>query len=105
MCTKDAVMMANSTELDESDLRRDLIWICTVCPNLSVSLVTAGRGSSDGSATTWCADGRRFDPHVKQHSFVEFGLEIISTAILSLPLIQEGQLSLVMSVTGEKNVH
>ena len=32
---------------------------------------------------------------------MEFVYEIISTAILSLPLIQEGQLS----VTGEKNVH
>ena len=34
----------------------------------------------------------------RQHSFVEIGQEMISTAILSLPLIQEGQLS----VTGER---
>ena len=61
----------------------------------------AGRGSSVGSASAWFTDGRGFDPHVRQHSFVEFGHEIISTAILSFPLIQEGQLS----VTGEKNVH
>ena len=40
---------------------------------------------------------RGFDPRVRQHSFVEIGHEIISTAILSLPLIQAGQLS----VTGE----
>ena len=33
-----------------------------------------------------------------KHSFVEIGHENISTAILSLPLIQEGQLS----VTGER---
>ena len=33
------------------------------------------------------------DPHVQQYSFVEIGHEIISMAILSLPLIQEGQLS------------
>ena len=33
-------------------------------------------------------DGRRFDPRVRQHSFLETGHEIISTAILSLPLIQ-----------------
>ena len=33
-----------------------------------------------------------------KHSFVEVGPEIISAAILSLPLIQEGQLS----VTGER---
>ena len=43
-------------------------------------------------------DGCGFDPLVQQQSFVEFGHEIISMAVLSLPLIQEGQLS----VTGEK---
>ena len=41
---------------------------------------------------------RTVGPYVGQHSFVEFGHEIISTAILSLLLIQEGQLS----VTGER---
>ena len=53
----------------------------------------AERGSSVVSASAWYSNGRGFDPHVKQHSFVVFGLEIISMAILSLPLIQEGQLS------------
>ena len=43
-------------------------------------------------------DGHRFDPHVRQHFFEEFGHERISTAILSLPLLQEGQLS----VTGKR---
>ena len=33
-----------------------------------------------------------FDPPVQQHSFMEIGHESISTAILSLPLIQVGQL-------------
>ena len=33
------------------------------------------------------------DPHVRQHSFEEIGDELISTAILSLPLTQEGLLS------------
>ena len=46
----------------------------------------------------WYADGRGFDPHIRQPSFVEIGHEIMSTAILSLPLIQEGQLS----VTGAR---
>ena len=41
------------------------------------------------------------DPPVRQHSFVEMCHEIISTAILSLALIQAGQLS----VTGEKDLH
>ena len=39
-----------------------------------------------------------FNPWVRQHSFVEIGHEIISMAILSLPLIQVGQLS----VTGKR---
>ena len=37
----------------------------------------------------------RFDPYwVRQHSFVDIDHEIFSIVILSLPLIQEGQLSL-----------
>ena len=44
-------------------------------------------------ASAWHADGRGFDPGVRQHFFVEIGHEIISTAILSLLLIQAGQLS------------
>ena len=57
----------------------------------------AGRGSSIGCASARYADGRGFDHHVRQHSFVEIVHEIISTAIRSLPLIPEGQLL----VTGE----
>ena len=64
-------------------------------------LAQAGRSSSVGSVFAWNTASRGFDPYVWQHSFVEFGHEIISKAFLSLPLIQEGQLS----VTGEKNVH
>ena len=41
-----------------------------------------------------------FDPHhVQQYSFVEIGHEIFSTVILSLQLIQEGQLS----ISGKRN--
>ena len=43
---------------------------------------------SDLHASTWYADGRVFDDHVRQHSFVEIGQEIFSKAVLSLPLIQ-----------------
>ena len=57
----------------------------------------AGRGSSVGCAS---ASLRTVTGSIL--TFVEIGHEIISTAILSLPLIQEEQ----MSVTGErKNVH
>ena len=57
-----------------------------------------GCGSYVRCAFTWHADGRRFDHRVRQHSFMKIDHEIISMAILSLPLIQVGQLS----VTGER---
>ena len=42
--------------------------------------------------------GRRFDPRRgRQHSFMEIDHEIFSTVILSLPLIQEGQLSILVN--------
>ena len=50
-----------------------------------------------GCATDCYSGDRGFDPPVLQHSFVSIGHEIISTAILSLSLIQVVQLS----VTGE----
>ena len=47
----------------------------------------------------WRPGGCRFIPHRgRHHSSVEFDHEIFSTVILSLPLIQEGQLS----VSGER---
>ena len=54
---------------------------------------------SVGCASDWRSGGHGFDPRQgRQHSFVEIDHEIISTAIVSLPLIQEGQLS----VSGER---
>ena len=42
----------------------------------------------------WKPGGRGFNPRRgRQHSFVEIDHDIFSTVILSLPLIQEGQLS------------
>ena len=47
----------------------------------------------------WRPGGRGFNPRRgRQHSFVEIDHEIFYTVILSLPLIQEGQLS----VSGER---
>ena len=47
----------------------------------------------------WRPGGRGFNPRQgRQHSFMEIDHEIFSTVILSLPLIQEGQLS----VSGER---
>ena len=69
-------------------------WIFEIRDCVNHNYVTES-GSSVGSAFAWYADGRGFDPHVRQHSFVECGHEIISTAIIFLPLIQEGQLSVI----------
>ena len=50
-------------------------------------------------ASDWRPGGRGFNPRRgRQHSFTEIDHEIFSTVILSLPLIQEGQLS----VSGER---
>ena len=47
----------------------------------------------------WRPGGYGFNPcRGRQHSFVEIDHEVFSTVILSLPLIQEGQLS----VSGER---
>ena len=47
----------------------------------------------------WRPEGHGFNPRRdRQHYFVEIDHEIFSSVILSLPLIQEGQLS----VSGEK---
>ena len=56
------------------------------------------RGSSIGSVFAWHVSGPEFDPHVWHILSWRLGHENISTAILSLPLFQEEQLS----VTGER---
>ena len=51
------------------------------------------------ASSDWRPGGRGFNPRRgRQHSFVEIDHEIFSTVILSLPLTQEGQLS----VSGER---
>ena len=61
-------------------------------------MLVSGPGSSIRCASAWQSDGRGFDPRVRQHSFVEIGHEIISTAIFYLPLIQVR----LLSVAGER---
>ena len=63
------------------------------------SYQVAGLGGSVGWASDWRPGGCGFDSRRgRQHSFVEIDHEIFSTVILSLTLIQEGQLS----VSGER---
>ena len=76
-----------------------LIKWFTLNPNPVLLIFVAGLGGAVGCASDWRPGGRRFDPRRgRQHSFVEIDHEIFSTVILSLPLIQEGQLS----VSGER---
>ena len=59
----------------------------------------AGLVAQLDAPSDWRPGGRGFNPRRgRQHSFVEIDHEIFSTVILSLPLIQEGQLS----VSGER---
>ena len=63
-------------------------------PNFTPASVAQLDAPSD-----WRPGGRGFNPRRgRQHSFVEIDHEIFSTVVLSLPLIQEGQLS----VSGER---
>ena len=63
-----------------------------------ISYLSASVAQLD-APSDWRPGGRRFNPRRgRQHSFVGIDHEIFSTVILSLPLIQEGQLS----VSGER---
>ena len=62
-----------------------------------------GLRGSIGCASNWCSQTdvpgvAGLTPLGWQHSFMEIDHEIFSTIILSLPLIQEGQLS----ISGER---
>ena len=68
-----------------------------------LTLSTLGKISASmarlDAPSDWRPGGRGFNPRPGwQHSFVVIDHEIFSTVILSLPLIQEGQLS----VSGER---
>ena len=72
--------------------------VCLPLLALSFLFLETGRGSSIESESAWHASGPEFDPHVRHILSWRLGHENISTAILSLLLIQEEQLS----VTGER---
>ena len=79
-------------------------WVC-VCVCVCVwggwftflsrifQLYQAGLGSSVGCTLDCWSGGCEFEAPVRQHSFVDIDHEIFSTVIVSLPLIQEGKLS------------
>ena len=69
------------------------------CINIASSVPEPASVAQLDAPSDWRPGGRGFNPRRgRQHSFVETDHEIFSTVILSLPLIQEGQLS----VSGER---
>ena len=96
----------------DCSFRSSLIWVHTVCLYAKCKFEKFARRCSRRYKQTtsasvaqldapsdWRPGGRGFNPRRgRQHSFVEIDHEIFSTVILSLPLIQEGQLS----VSGER---
>ena len=70
---------------------------------ISLSLSLPALVAQLDAPSDWRPGGRGFNPRRgRQHSFVQIDHEIFSTVILSLPLIQEGQLSVS---AWRKNVH
>ena len=78
-----------------------VIWIVSqvvLAGNFFYSCKSPASVAQLDTSSDW-RPGRGFNPRQgRQHSFVEIDHEIFSTVILSLPLIQEGQLS----VSGER---
>ena len=67
-----------------------ILWENRVC----TCKIKASIGGSVGCSPSWGSGGNGLVPHwVWQDSFLEIDHEIFSVIILSLPLIQEGQLS------------
>ena len=78
---------------------KDSIWIGQHFRRSSISMGPPAPVAQLDAPSDWRPGGRGFNPRRgRQHSFVEIDHEMFSTVILSLPLIQEGQLS----VSGER---
>ena len=81
---------------------KSIYTLCTVFRNSPVlavllAILPASVAQLD-ALSNWRPGGGGFNPRRgRQHSFMEIDHEVFSTVILSLPLIQEGQLS----VSGE----
>ena len=80
-----------------------MLWVCIRSASSSVYIQHMFLGPASvaqlDEPSDWRPGGRGFNPHRgRQHSFVEIDHEIFSAVILSLLLIQEGQLS----VSGER---
>ena len=86
-----------------TELKCLLFFVCLSSLNINKAVTgkEVGLGGSVGYVSDLRLGGRGFEPcQGRQHSFMEIGHEIFSTVILSLPLIQDGQLCFWL-----KNVH
>ena len=82
-----------------SDLAQRIVKVKGMTIYLGKYVVMPASVAQLDAPSDWRPGGRGFNPRRgRQHSFVEIDHEIFSTVILSLPLIQEGQLS----VSGER---
>ena len=79
---------------------KSITCICLLCSLYKIMKLKVPASVAQLDAPSdWRPGGRGFNPRRgRQHSFVEIDHEILSTVILSIPLIQEGQLS----VSGER---
>ena len=85
-------------QLSWYDLTITTFWAYSADKKLVTVFLPASVAQLD-APSDWRPGGRGFNPRRgRQHSFMEIDHEIFSTVILSLPLIQEGQLS----VSGER---
>ena len=72
----------------------NLSGICYEILNKTSTILKPASVAQLDAPSDWRPGGCGFNPRRgRQHSFVEIDHEIFSTVILSLPLIQEGQLS------------
>ena len=80
-------------------LEKETATFLCVVHKMGLTRVRPASVAQFDAPSDWKPGGREFNPRRgRRHSFVEIDHEIFSTVILSLPLIQEGQLS----VSGER---
>ena len=103
ICFYGQIRININTFLFSFEKSKNLVWSYNpvVFGNTTFAKTFLSQHTNDKYSTNfhWRPGGRRFNPNQgRQHSFLETDHEIFSTVILSLPLIQEGQLS----VSGER---
>ena len=81
----------NIINFSSAEIARRVVKTIATC----LQIVQGASVAQLDAPSDWRPGGRGFNPRRGwQHSFVANGHEIFSTVILSLPLIQDGQLSI-----------